>query len=142
MKTVATVHRYQGHSQDFSEGGGGGGGVTLCQSLLSRNIVGCLLKKAYKGGSRATQDPLTTPLVMCCFIIVLYETFEIIIINKVHVAKRSCAPLAFVRLTRLKEVFILTYFSFLTLLLFHAMLVTKTLKTFTLWSYMYNMIKA
>ena len=46
--------------------GGGGGGVTLCQTLssfLTRNIVGCLLKKRLtKGGSRAPRTPLATPL--------------------------------------------------------------------------------
>ena len=29
----------------------------IVMAFSPRNIVGCLLKKAYKGGSRAPQDP-------------------------------------------------------------------------------------
>ena len=49
-----------GRSQDFSKWGGGGGHTgsnNIVIAFSPRYIVGCLLKKAYKGGSRAPQDP-------------------------------------------------------------------------------------
>ena len=57
---------HQGRSQDFTRGGG----ITLCQSKgtskilvsFSPPVVGCLLKKGLKGGSRAPGAPLATPL--------------------------------------------------------------------------------
>ena len=62
---VYNKRTFQGRSQDFSRGGGGDHTVSniIVMAFSPRNIVGCFLKKSLtKGGSRAPQDPLTTPL--------------------------------------------------------------------------------
>ena len=43
----------QGRSQDFSQGGHTGPN-NIVMAFSPRNIVGCLLKKAYKGGVTGT----------------------------------------------------------------------------------------
>ena len=52
-------HCRQGRSQDFSKGGGGGHTVSniIVMAFPPRNIVGCLLKKAYKGVVTRTPGP-------------------------------------------------------------------------------------
>ena len=58
MLRVIESQGNQGRSQDFSKGGGGHTvSNIIVMAFSSRNIIGCLLKEAYKGGSRAPQDP-------------------------------------------------------------------------------------
>ena len=74
----------QGRSQDFSEGGGGGGGVTVCQSegthqtviSFSPLVVGCLLKKAQKGGVTGTPGSLATPLSFPVYKVAIQRKFS------------------------------------------------------------------
>ena len=63
--TITTLVR--GVARIFQRGRGHTGSNNIVIAFSPRNIVGCLLKKrAYKGGSRAPQDPpiLATPLLV------------------------------------------------------------------------------
>ena len=61
---VSVFKHLQGRSQDFSKGGGGHtGSNNIVMAFSPRNIVGYLLKNAYKGGVTGTPGPpLATPL--------------------------------------------------------------------------------
>ena len=78
----------QGVARSFQGEGGGGDGFTLCQSTYQivksflPSVVGCLLKRLRKGGSRGPQDPPS--YVPALQLIFLYK------LDKLQSRERSC----------------------------------------------------